>query len=172
MARFAGIAGMTLLTLGGSRRDLLSAVIAAERTVPAATDPAGARMAGGGSLTDHDLFVTHGFELHCDPENPPNTLDIEWEGNLFHMEALASARCTDDPAIQPDGPSAAFNTCHGEGSGRFNGQAGATATWTFTDAGASGVEDRAAMTVKDASGAIVLQVSGTLTYGNHEAIGQ
>lgn len=173
MARFAGIAGLTLLTLGGARRDLLSAVLeAGARRAPVATDPAGPRMSGGGSLTDHDLFVTHGFELHCDPQNPPNTLDIEWEGSLFHMEALTSAHCTDDPAIQPDGPSATFNTCRGEGTGRFNGEEGATAEWTFTDAGASGVEDRADMTVRDASGTIVLEVSGTLTYGNHEAIEQ
>ena len=69
MARFAGIAGMTLLTLGGSRHDLLSAVIEADaRTVPAATDPAGPRMSGGGSLTGHDLFaLTYGNHEALDP---------------------------------------------------------------------------------------------------------
>ena len=173
MARFAGIAGMTLLTLGGTRRDLLSAVIEAGEGMGAAvaSDPVGPRMAGGGSVhTSGDRWITHGFELHCDSDAPPNSLDIEWDGNRFHLEALTSSRCVDDPAIQPDGPGAPFDTCSGAGSGVYNDEEDATAEWTFTDAGASGVEDLAVMTVRNSAGEIVLEVSSTLTYGNHEAL--
>ena len=174
MARFAGIAGLTLLTLGGTRRDLLSAVLeAGERTGPsaAADDPAGPRMSGGGSVHESgDAWITHGFELHCDAGAPPNSLDIEWQGNRFHLEAMTSSLCTDDPAIPPGDPGAPFDTCRGAGTGRFNDEEDATVEWTFTDAGASGVEDRAVMTVRDAAGAVVLDVAATLTYGNHEAI--
>lgn len=173
MARFAGIAGMTLLTLGGTRRDLLSAVIeAGDRMRPAAaSDPVGPRMSGGGSVhATRDEWITHGFTLHCDPDAPPNSLDIEWPGGRFHLEAMTSSLCTDDPAIQPDAPGAPFDTCRGAGTGRYNDEEDATVEWTFTDAGASGVEDRAVMTVRDAAGEVLLDVSATLTYGNHEAI--
>ena len=175
MARLAGIAGMTLLTLGGTKRDLLSAVLEAEagdRTAgTTSADPVGPRMSGGGSVhASGDQVITHGFELHCDPDALPNSLDIAWEGKRFHLEAVSSSRCADDPAIHPDGPGAPFDTCSGAGSGLYNDEEEATAEWTFTDAGASGVEDRAVMTIRNAAGEIVLEVSGTLTYGNHEAL--
>ncbi|GEM_PF-1597043 len=128
------------------------------------------RMTGGGSVFTADgMRVTHGFELHCDYTDLPNNLEVNWKGNRFHMETLTSATCTDDPTIAPDPPPAGFDTYHGTGAGRYNGASGATAEWTFTDAGEPGKYDHAEITIKDADGNVVLYVSGYLHFGNHQA---
>ncbi|PYQ67730.1 MAG: hypothetical protein DMF54_03455, partial [Acidobacteria bacterium] len=77
------------------------------------------RMTGGGSVfTKANGRVTHGFELHCDPEVGPNNLEINWgPGNHFHLEDLTSAVCTDDPNIAPPPPPAGFDTYNGTGTG-------------------------------------------------------
>lgn len=159
-ARGAGLAALSLLlsfvTLPGPAH--------------AAADAAGAGMDGGGCLTAPDeQRITHGFDLHCDADDPPNTLDIDWAGHRFHLAEVGSARCTDDPAIDLEPPVAGFDTVSGNGTGRLNDEDGATVEWTFSDAGAAGVEDRAAIIIRNPSGDVVLDVSGTLTYGNHEA---
>lgn len=136
----------------------------------AASDANGAGMDGGGCVTTLDARrIQHGFDLHCDPDDPPNSLDIDWDGHRFHLEAVEKTRCVDDPTIDLEPPVAGFDTVSGRGTGRLNGEDGATVDWTFTDAGAAGVEDHAAITIRSASGDVVLDVSGTLTYGNHEA---
>jgi hypothetical protein len=128
-------------------------------------------MTGGGSVfTSGGVRVTHGFQLNCDSSKTPNNLQINWgKGNKFHLTSLTSALCSDDPAISPEPPGADFDTYVGEGTGKYNGVPGATAEWTFTDAGEPGTSDTATIVVKDASNAIVLSVSGTLTNGNHQA---
>lgn len=135
----------------------------------AAADAAGAGMDGGGCLTTDEQRITHGFDLHCDADDPPNTLDIDWDGHRFHLAEVERTRCTDDPAIDLEPPVAGFDTVSGNGTGRLNDEDGATAEWIFSDAGAAGVEDRAAIIIRNPSGDVVLDVSGTLTYGNHEA---
>jgi hypothetical protein len=161
VARSAGIAGIALLLAAGGPLP---------RTLRAAADPVGAGMDGGGCVTTSDDHrITHGFDLHCDTGDPPNSLDIDWDGNRFHLGTIERVRCSDDPAIDLEPPVAGFDTVSGTGSGRLNNEDGATAEWIFTDAGASGVEDHAAITIRKASGEVVLDVSGTLTYGNHEA---
>jgi hypothetical protein len=159
-ARGAGLAAIGLLlscvTLPGPAR--------------AASDANGAGMDGGGCVTTPgDQRIQHGFDLHCDPDDPPNSLDIDWDGHRFHLEAIERTRCLDDPAIDLEPPVAGFDTVSGRGTGRLNDEDGATVDWVFTDAGAAGVEDHAAITIRRASGEVVLDVSGTLTYGNHEA---
>jgi hypothetical protein len=110
--------------------------------------------------------VTHGFELRCD--NRPNTLEINWDGNRFHLEQLLSGVCTDSPLITPNPPDAQFDTYTGSGNGRYNGESGAYAEWVFTDAGEGGSGDTATITIWF-NGAIVMEVSGYLTFGNHQA---
>ena len=56
------------------------------------------RMTGGGRLATN-MIVTHGFELHCDVNDLPNNLQINWGGNRFHLEVLLKGFCVDDPAI-------------------------------------------------------------------------
>lgn len=128
------------------------------------------RMTGGGSVfTAGGVRVTHGFELHCDASKLPNNLEVNWGKNKFHLEKLTSAVCSDDPSITPNPPVAGFDTYKGKGTGRYNGVAGATAEWTFTDAGEPGKNDTATLTIKDVSSVVVLTVSGNLKVGNQQA---
>jgi hypothetical protein len=128
------------------------------------------RMTGGGSFFQGDLRVTHGFELHCDVTRQPNNLEVNWgPGNRFHLDTLTSAVCL-DTGINPAPPKAPFDTYIGAGTGSYNGVAGATATWTFTDAGEPGTSDLAQITVTDAGGNIVLSAGPSfLRFGNHQA---
>ena len=129
------------------------------------------RMTGGGSVfTAGGGRVTHGFTLHCAAGSGPNNLQVNWgKGNKFHLGAVSSAACSDDPSIAPNPPAAGFDTYAGAGTGTYNGAAGATITWTFTDAGEPGKNDSATIVVKDAAGATVLTATGKLNNGNHQA---
>jgi hypothetical protein len=129
------------------------------------------RMTGGGSVfTSSGDRVTHGMELHCQATSVPNNLEVNWgKSNKFHLTTLTSATCSDNPAIAPNPPDASFDTLTGTGTGTYNGVAGATITFTFTDAGEPGKNDTATMTIKKAGGAIVLAVSGKLNNGNQQA---
>jgi|GEM_PF-1995186 len=129
------------------------------------------RMTGGGSVfTSSGMRVTHGFEIHCDIKDVPNRLEINWDGgNNFHLETLTSAFCFTDPKIDSGHPKAPFNTYIGAGTGKLNGVLGATAAWTFTDAGEPGKNDSATITITDSKGKVVLTVSGLLDKGNQQA---
>jgi hypothetical protein len=129
------------------------------------------QMTGGGSVfTDEGIRATHGMTLECDSNEGPNNLQVNWDrGERFHLEELTSAICFEDPAIDASPPDAPFNTYRGEGTGRYNNESGATASWEFTDAGQPGVNDTVRLVIEDAGGAVVLQVSGTLQNGNHQA---
>lgn len=130
------------------------------------------RMTGGGSVFTADgRRVTHGFVLQCIPEQKRNNvLQVRWQdGNQFRLGSVTAASCSDDPAIEPNPPSAGFDTHSGAGTGRYNGAAGAMVEWTFTDAGKPGTSDAARIVIKDAFGVTVLDVSGTLRKGNHQA---
>jgi hypothetical protein len=106
----------------------------------------GKRMTGGGSIFTADgTRVTHGFELHCNKNDDPNNLEINWgtnPENNFHLESLDFVRCSDDPNIVPNPPSASFDTYFARGTGICNGIAAAI-VWTFTDAGEPGTADTA-----------------------------
>ena len=120
-------------------------------------------------LTKDGTRVTHGFELHCNVKETPNNLEVNWgKGNKFHLEKLTYASCVDDPKIEPNLPAAGFDTYKGKGIGRFNGKAGATVEWVFTDAGEPGKNDTARITIIDAGGNVVLAVAGYLEKGNHQ----
>ena len=81
------------------------------------------------------MRVTHGFELHCDINVGPNNLQVNFEGNRFHLEQLTFVACYDDPALNPLPRQAPFDTMVGEGVGRFNGVDGYRVWFTFTDNG-------------------------------------
>lgn len=158
-------------TLGWSiDLDTVFCLLTLEKVVPPPAICEG-RMTGGGSVFMKDgTRVTHGFELHCDIAQGPNNLEVNWgKGNKFHLENLKSASCSDDQNITPNPPPAGFDTYIGKGTGRYNGISGATIEFTFTDAGEPGKNDVAKMTIKDASGNVVLAVVGKLQSGNHQA---
>lgn len=154
-------------TAGTWWRTMRGAGALAAILLPAASSPG---MTGGGSIIGPDgQRVTHAFDLHCDAGTTPNDLEVAWENAHFHLTQLASVECFDDPAIDQIPPKAPFDTLHGVGTGDFNGENGAVAEWTFTDAGDPGLRDRATITIRKAAGDVVLQISNTLAYGNHEA---
>ena len=131
-------------------------------------------MTGGGSVFGTaGLRVTHGFELHCDLEIGPNNLEINWEGNHFHLDTLTSVSCTDDPNIEPPPPAADFDTYFATGTGSCNGVEGATITFTLTDAGEPGAKgakkDTATFEITGCPDGLTLSVSGSLKKGNHQA---
>ena len=126
------------------------------------------RMTGGGSVfTAAGQRVTHGFELRCCGR--PNRLQVNWGGHRFHLLTVTSIRCSDDPSIQPRPPVADIDTVTLTGTGRYDGQAGATIEIRFTDAGEPGRNDTATITIRNAAGDVVLNVSNKLTFGNHQA---
>jgi hypothetical protein len=125
------------------------------------------RMTGGGKLFDGNNNVNFGMELHCAVATPPNNLEVNWNHNRFHLESLTSASCTTDPSISSGHPSASFNTYAGSGTGSCNGVPGATATWTFADAGEPGRNDTANITINGCGGTET--VSGALNAGNIQA---
>jgi hypothetical protein len=142
------------------------------------------RWTGGGSIFTNDgVRVTHGFELYCNPDGTsigapvrsPNNLEINWNGNNFHLEGPLMASCYDDtprdPGPQPPpNTSGVANLYNGCGYGRYNGVSGALACWIFTDHGEPGVNDTAEYTIIDKDGNLVLGPTGrkNLTFGNHQ----
>ncbi len=128
------------------------------------------RMTGGGKVGNGRSSAQFGFELHCNPAVGSNNLEVTWgNGQKFHLETLTSASCSDDPRIGPEPPQAGFDTYVGGGTGRYNGVPGATATWTFKDAGEPGKNDSATLVITDAGGHTILSVSGSITGGNIQA---
>lgn len=127
------------------------------------------RMTGGGSVfTSDGTRVTHGFELHCNSANMPNNLEVNWAGNRFHLDTLTAVFCSNDPSFRPNPPDAGFNTLQGSGTGTYNGVPGATAQFTFTDAGEPGTKDSAQIVIKEGT-TTVLTVAGHLDHGNQQA---
>ncbi len=131
---------------------------------------AGGRMTGGGSVFKSDgERVTHGFQIRCDETDFRQNLEVNWNGgDNFHLLEMTSAVCP-DTALDERPPTAGFDTYEGTGTGRYNGVDGATIEFTFTDDGEPGIADSAEMIIRDASGAVVLTVSGPLRRGDHQA---
>ena len=128
------------------------------------------RMTGGGSIRGLTVRVTNGFQLNCQLGSWPNNLEVNWaKGNRFHLKGLTDAFCLDDDTKEEGQPAAEFNTFMGSGTGSFNGASGATIEFVFTDAGESGIEDWADIVIIDEHGVEVLNVTGDLEKGNHQA---
>ena len=126
---------------------------------------------GGGQIIIGDVRITRGFTVHCDI-TLSNNLEINWPGNKWHLDKpLISARCIDDPEINPEPPPAPFDTFIGEGVGSLNGQPGSWVDFTFADAGEpGGHNDRASIRVYAPGGALVLDVPMSfLDHGNLQA---
>ncbi len=126
-------------------------------------------MTGGGRLAT-SMIVTHGFELHCEINDLPNNLEINWAGgNKFHLERLTVVRCFDSPGISSGQPQSTFDRMEGNGIGTYNGEDGAKISFILTDAGEPGKNDFARFQIKDSDGNPALNVDGKLNVGNHQA---
>lgn len=100
-----------------------------------------------------------------------DNLEINWSGGRFQLGVITQADCTDNPAITPNPPGAEFDTYNGRRIGTYclgGNCVPATIVWTFTDAGEGGTNDIATIQII-ANGNTVLDVSGYLTFGNHQA---
>lgn len=128
------------------------------------------RMTGGGSnFTAAGVRITKGFEIHCD-RSTPNNLQVNWPGNRFHLTTLTNAVCTEDPNIIQAPPDASFDTFTGDGTGKLNGEDGATIHLVFVDAGEPGSSDTVAMQIRDWNSNIVLNLPVTyVDRGNLQA---
>jgi uncharacterized repeat protein (TIGR01451 family) len=89
-----------------------------------------ARITGGGSIFatvngKPNIRVTHGLELRCDPNDPRQSLEINWDGgNNFHLDKLInSVTCFDDPKTQPPPPPNTVVDTYA-GTTLFNGHTG------------------------------------------------
>jgi hypothetical protein len=128
------------------------------------------RMTGGGIL-DTNMTVTHGFELHCDVNDVPNNLEVNWNGtDRFHLDELTDVMCLDKEGISPNPPAADFDLLEAHGTGTYNGEDGARIYFVFTDAGEPGGQDTARIKIVDADDNVVLDVgTANLGVGNHQA---
>jgi DNA-binding beta-propeller fold protein YncE len=165
-----GLVEVGPIETGTSPLTLFGICVKGELTAAQSVD---GRMTGGGKVVAGSVEARYGFELHSDVNQKPNNLQVTWTGgNRFHLESLETALCTDDPNISEGKPVAGFDTYKGTGTGRLNGVPNATVEFEFTDAGEPGVNDTVKITIKDATDAVVLSISGhPLKGGNHQAHG-
>ena len=125
-----------------------------------ATDHLPGRFTGGGRFySSTGVKMTHGFELHCNIADGPNSLEVNWNGNQFHLENMTWASCSDRPNVDPAPPVTIEDVHNGHGYGRLNGVAGAYADWRIIDKGEPGTADRMAITIWDAGGNLVIQTT-------------
>lgn len=130
----------------------------------------GAFMSGGGSIQTAVGRVTHGAHLQCTATAAPSNLQVNWGGNRFHLDSVATSSCTDDPSISAGQPVTNFDTLTGTGTGTCNGVAGVAVSWKLTDAGEPGAADRFEFRVVDAGASgCSLDAAGTLDMGNQQA---
>ena len=141
--------------------------------VPCGAQPGLGRFTGGGSqIRVGGVRVTRGLTIHCDLLLS-NNLEINWNGNQFHMtEHMTTVACTDDPAIIQFPPAAPLDTLIGVGTGRYNGDDGFTVEFTLVDYGEPGSADRMAILIYETANPanVVLSVPlQVLSGGNLQA---
>ena len=129
------------------------------------------RMTGQGTIDSAYGRSHHVFRNSiCGADKFPD-LKVQWEGNRFDLKAYSTPlMCLDTPADEGQ-PGAGFDTIVGQGTGVLNGERGATARFRFTDAGEPGRNDTATITIANADGDVVFQLTNEkiLVGGNHQA---
>jgi hypothetical protein len=128
------------------------------------------RFTGGGSQIRVDgVRVTRGLTIHCDLKLS-NNLEVNWQGNQFHMEEhLTTTSCTDDPGITQAPPAAPLDTLIGVGRGRYNGEDGFTIEFTLVDYGEPGTADQMAIKIYKGANVVLDVPLQVLTGGNLQA---
>ena len=115
-------------------------------TIPACAPPGTGRFTGGGEQQDvilplpsgsDTVTLSKGFEVECDMNPKHESLELNWEGNHFHMDLITSAHCDLVPP-PPNPPTAPVNRIQGTGTGSSNGADGYTVVFTLIDHGEPG----------------------------------
>jgi hypothetical protein len=156
------------------------------KTCTVTNDDYTGRMTGGGSvftkspdtvngLALSNVRVTHGFQIHCRLPDKNDNIEINWndktgKSHKFHLETLTGAICTrsGNPA-PPKNTAEGFNVFTGTGIGSYDGVAGATLNFVFTDNGEPGKNDTASYKVTTPAGIVLNVASKKLDQGNHQA---
>jgi hypothetical protein len=129
--------------------DKPSAIVTLTYPSGCAPPPGLGRFTGGGKVdvlkSGHTVSVTYGFEVDCDLHQPSNNLEVNWEGNQFHMEDFTAAMCS--LRGHPNPPVAPVNTIIGEGTGRYDGAEGYTIIFELVDNGEPGTNDESAFLI-------------------------
>jgi hypothetical protein len=126
---------------------------------------------GASAKVSDGVRITRGFTIHCDLLLS-NNLEVNWEGNHFHMTKHTSATCSDNPDIIQAPPKAPVDTIVGTGTGKYNNVDGYTINFTLVDAGEPGTLDQMALKIYETAnpGNVVLDVPLQLmTGGNVQA---
>lgn len=116
--------------------------------------PGTGRFTGGGKVVvsnaivpaSGSVTVTKGFEVDCDMMPAHENLELNWEGNHFHMDRITSAVCTLQ-GNPPNPPKAPVNRIDATGTGSYNGTDGYTVVFTLWDQGEPGTNDEAGFVV-------------------------
>jgi hypothetical protein len=87
----------------------------------------------------------------------------------FHLSDITTAACTHDRSVANRGRGPGFDTHAGTGRGRLADGSQATITWTVFDGGAAGRKDQVSVSVRDARGKVVFEMTDTLTPGRVQA---
>ena len=153
------------------------------------------RFTGGGStFTSTGNRVTHGFQLHCNPQtDPTNSLEINFESNRFHLTSLTSANCFINQAgvaiivgsgvgtfgpVSTTGATTVTTNADHSGGGSSGGY-GIDFTFTDTTGGTglattiggtpndgTGINDFAAYTITSPTNVTILSTGNTEQHGN------
>jgi hypothetical protein len=103
------------------------------------------RFTGGGQQVIMDppgpgpVELAKGFEVDCDMNPMHENLELNWQGNHFHMDQITSAVCTLVPP-PPNPPTAPVNRIDGTGLGSYNNVEGYTVVFTLIDHGEPGAK--------------------------------
>ena len=134
-----------------------------------------ARFTGAGVIGTTVPRAFHAFRLPCNMNQSmpqKGVLVVYHGGNRFTLNMLTQVHCFDDPGIDPGRPHANFDTIHGWGVGKWNGISGYYVEFIFTDGGEPGNGDWGWIQIYESETRnIVLEVSGFLKAGNHNARG-
>ncbi len=133
------------------------------------------QMTGGGKLwgkyqpANKTMFVDYGLRLHCNLEERPNHLTVQWgPNNRFTMTKLTQSYCGCDADPSSRSSTQQSNVMEGAGSGTYNYiSTGYKVFFKFTDTTKSGAKDTAHIRIENSKGAVVLDASGPVAAGGH-----
>lgn len=137
-------------------------------------------MTGGGTILDSDGLLqgqSAEVELHrsgvlqCDPADKPNRMVVKWGDQMFKLERMTAAACTQEGSTSSEPPpGTSWNTHRGEGigtCGRGNDRSEASIEWTFRDHGEPGTMDEIEIAITGEGCDVA--AAGNLIRGNLQA---